>query len=157
MYAPRNPFVAVPTLGFIGGGAFIIKRYFSRMGEVSETIVLPGGRPKPVKEQFNSLCIYPDKIEFTNMTNPLGQPWKCLNDNKLYFVQIWDAVKNELIEFVLPDQQYMDPEYFAKRVLELPAHRRIFRRKQSLLEQLSPAMVIVGIIVFGIVMLTTLG
>jgi hypothetical protein len=55
----------------------------------------------------------------------------------------------------LPDQQYFDPQLLASRVLELPAHRRIFRRKQTLLQQLSPMMAALGVVIMWIIIITT--
>ncbi len=156
-FMPQNIVAAALTLLSIGGGIFFIIKYFNSRGMSSEIVVFPSGQAKVGKKQVNSLCIYPDRVEFVDVDKPLGQPWRCLNDGKYYFVHIFDEGKKELKVFSLPDQQYMDPGIFAKRVLELPAHRRIFRRKQSLLEQLSPAMALIGIVVFGIVMIVTLG
>ena len=159
-------FFCYTYISLIGGGAYLIQQYIGRRDETSEIIVLPkitvaGGVSQPsvvVSEgQINSLCLYPNRILFESIVNPQGQPWKCLNDNKAYFVHIWDKEKEILSPFILPDQRYYDPGVFATRVLELPAHRRIFRRKQTLLQQLTPALVIAAIVVFGVIMVMTLG
>lgn len=167
-FIPKNPVPAVFTLGGIGGGIYFIKLYFDKRGDSGEVVVLPSGMEAVASKRVNSLSIYPDKVIFENLDNPAGQPWKCHNDGRLYYVQVEkSAFTNKppdsnpenwrLKPFILPDQRYYDPGVFATRVLELPAHRQIFRRKQSMLEQLTPAMVIIAVVVFGVIMIATIG
>jgi hypothetical protein len=60
-----------------------------------------------------------------------------------------------LVPFTLPDQQYYDPRVFAERVLELPAHKRIFSRKPNVLQKISWVIGLVLIIVLWIVIIST--
>jgi len=144
-------FVAAVILLFIS--IILLKRWWGSYGEHEEKLIITE-RSVPAG-QVNSLDIYPDKIVFEDVTEPEGQPWKCENDGKSYHVHIWDEENKKLKEFQLPDQVYMDPRIFAERVLELPAHRRIFRRKQTLLQQLSPMMGALGVIILWIIIITT--
>jgi hypothetical protein len=106
------------------------------------------------KAQVNSLCLYPYELKFEDVYNPAGQLMKCRNDGKYYHVNIQNG-DNKLVAFMLPDTQYMDPEVFAQRVLELPAHRKIFTRRQDLFQKLKPLFIILGIIIVWILILTT--
>lgn len=132
-------------------GAVVFKYYWGKTGDlVTEQI------GKPAQEQVNSLCLYPDKIVFENVYEPKGFPWQCTNDSKKYYVNIWREEDNALIPFVLPDQQYYDPTVFAERVLALPAHRKIFERKENLFQKLKTGLLVltIGIILFLIIVTT---
>ena len=112
---------------------------------------------KPLQEQVNSLCIYPDKVIFENVDKPEGYPWECTNDSKKYFVNIWDVKDKILKQFILPDQQFYDPGVFDERVLALPAHRKIFARKPTLFQALKTGLLVVAIGIMFVRILTTTG
>lgn len=141
----------------LAGGGFLTIRYFKQWREFGGVEVpIDVGQDKSKKTpQYNSLSIYPHKVVFEDVVKPEGQKWRCHNDGKNYFVNIWDVDDNKLKPFVLPDQQYRDPERFAQQTLELPAHRRLYRKRQKLLEQLAPGFMVLAIIVFWIVIITT--
>jgi len=153
-------FIYMSTLNMILGGlsvplmivgAVVFKYYWSKTGDlVTEQI------GKPSQEQVNSLCIYPEKIVFENVYEPKGFPWECTNDSKKYYINIWDEKEKGLVPFVLPDQQYYDPSVFAERVLALPAHRKIFERKENLFQKLKTGLLVltIGIILFLIIVTT---
>jgi len=143
-------FVVAILLITVGG--ILLKRWWGTVGEDEDRVIITD---KKVTKSANSLNIYPDKILFEMVDKPQGQPWKCENDGKSYFIHIWNEEQEELIEFKLPDQAYLDPQLLATRVLELPAHRRIFRRKQTLLQQLSPMMAALGVVIMWIIIITT--
>ncbi|KKL71667.1 hypothetical protein LCGC14_2092630 [marine sediment metagenome] len=133
--------------------AFIFKYYLSKSTDVLVTEHLG----KPLKEQVNSLCIYPGKVLFEDVASPDGFPWECTNDGKKYFVNIWDVATRRLIPFTLPDQQFYDPGVFAERVLALPAHRKIFARKPTLFQALKTGLLVVTIGIMFVLILTTTG
>lgn len=143
----------VASLGFMIIGGFILKHNWTKRGEGAGRVIVVESNAD--KGPQNCLNIYPDKIVFDTILKPEGQPWKCENDGKSYYVNIWSEEHGHLVEFKLPDQSYMDPQVFAQRVLELPAHRRIFRRKQTLLQQLSPLMAFGGAGAVWLLILTT--
>lgn len=132
--------------------AIFLKKWWGSIGEDESRVIVTD---KTTYKSAECMNIYPDKVIFENMTKPEGQPWKCENNGKSYFIHIWNEENKRLTEFNLPDQAYMDPQLLATRVLELPAHRRIFRRKQTLLQQLSPMMAALGVIIMWIVIITT--
>jgi len=108
------------------------------------------------KEQVNSLTLYPDIVKFEDIYNPGGFIWHCINDGKPYFVNI--EVDKKIIPYILPDQQYYDPNVFAQRVLDLPAHRALFTRRQELFQKLKPLIAaVVGIGLWILIMTTTGG
>ena len=145
--------VGAPSVFMMVGGGVLFKHYWGKAGKV---VIEHIGEIK--KEQVNSLCIYPDKIIFENTTGEkAGFPWQCLNDKKNYFVLKWDEAINRLIPFTLPDQQYYDPSVFAERVLELPAHQKIFTRKPKLLQRLKTALLVLAIGIVWLLILTTTG
>jgi hypothetical protein len=109
----------------------------------------------------NSLNIYPNQIVFEEL--PLealhhGQLRKCRNDNKYYYVHIWGTAfggkEEKLNEFLLPDTQYRDPREFANNI-NIPAHRRLAMRKESLLQKLSPVLIIAGMGIVALLIITT--
>lgn len=139
----------------VGLGLWFIHLFRVRKEEITEVVY--STMPIP-KEQVNSMNIYPAEkggIKFEDMAKPEGQPRVCVNDSKPYFVHIWDEDKKRLAPFNLPDQQYYDPRVFAERVLELPAHRKIFQRKQTLLQKLSPFILILVIFAEWLIIITT--
>lgn len=147
-----NMVIGAPGVFMVGGGVILFYIYWKKADDAVTEFV-----GKPSKEQFNSLSIYPDKMIFENVHQPGGQVWKCKNDGKRYFVNIWDEERRRLVPFELPDQQYYDPRVFAERVLGLPAHRKIFTRRQDLFHKLRPIFLIVAIILVWILIVTTTG
>lgn len=148
----NNIAIGAPSVFMMAGGFLVFKYYWSRTEDVVTEHI---GEVK--KEQVNSLCIYPTKVVFEDVVNPEGYPWECLDDHKKYFVNIWDLATKRLIPFVLPDQQYYDPVVFAERVLALPAHRKIFRRKEQLFQKIKTALLVVTILIVFFLILTTSG
>ena len=154
-----NMALGVATLACLGSGVYGIKRYWSAATDSGAIIDVK----KPItRKQVNSLNIYPDKVVFEDLSREEiekngGQPYQCLNDNKYYYVNIFNKETNALTPFLLPDQQYYDPGVFAQRVLELPAHRKIFQRRQNTFQKLSPVILLLVIIILWILFLTTTG
>jgi len=143
--------IGAPSIFMIIGGGILFKYYWGKAGKA---VVEHIGEIK--KEQVNSMCLYPNKILFENTTGKeAGFPWQCLNDKKNYFVLMWDETINRLIPFILPDKQYYDRSVFAERVLELPAHQRIFTRKPKLLQRLKTALLVLAIGIVWLLILTT--
>jgi hypothetical protein len=142
-----------PGVVMIGVGA-VVFRYYWKKGGSNKVEHISG---KKFSDVANCLIIYPDKVEFSYIINPEGYPWECLNDKTNYFIYIKDMGSSKLIPFILPDQQYFDPEVFGQRVLGLPSHKKIFRRRPKLLERLKPAFLVLGIGVVWLLILTTTG
>lgn len=147
-----NMLLGVVAVFLVMGGG-ISFRYF--WGKTEDVVTEHIG--KQVIEQVNSLCLYPTKIVFENVHNPQGYPWGCMNDKKKYYVNIWDEKVKGLVPFVLPDQQYYDPGVFAERVLELPAHRKIFTRKPDLFQKIKTGLLVLAIGIVWILIITTTG
>ncbi len=141
--------------GFVAvvAGVFTFRHYWLQDGGGS--IVHLGGQK--LDSDVNSMNIYSDRLEFAEVYEPKGFPWQCLNDNKTYFVNIWDEAARKLVPFILPDQQYCDPIVFAQRVLGLPAHKKIFERKPKLMQKLKTALLVVAILIVWLLILTTTG
>lgn len=116
-------------------------------------------------KKVDCLNIYRDEIVFedfpgTNGDSPKGFLWESDNDHKKYWVNLGKDIRSEgaeLTPFVLPDQQYYDPGVFATRVLELPAHRRIFRRREKIGETVKTALLVLTIGIIWILIITTTG
>ena len=97
-------------------------------------------------KQVNSLDIYEHECLFEQVENPLGQPKRCKNDGKYYYVHIEEPKNDHALKpFELPDFQYYDPENFGQRVLTLPAHRQLFKRKVKMGQIISG--VILGVLI----------
>ncbi len=114
-----------------------------------------GGAKKD--DSANSLNLYQDKVEFANVKDPQGFPYLCVNLNKRFYVNIWDTGRDELVPFVLPDQQYCDPLVLGQRILGLPAHRKIFARKPKLIQKLKTVLLVTAIGIIWLLILTTTG
>jgi len=147
--------VALGLPGFIlaAGGLFAFMHYWKQAEGISVEYL--GALAQD--EIANSLCIYPDKILFENINEPEGFPMKCEGLKGNFYVNIWDKAVNKLVPFILPDQQYCDPDVFAQRVLGLPAHKKIFERKPKLLQRLKTALLVLAIGIVWLLILTTTG
>lgn len=151
-FITQNMGVGAPSIFMLGGGVFLFRHYWRKTEDsVTEHI------GEINKQQVNSMNIYPDKIVFEDVAKPEGYPWQCRNDSKRYYVHIWDMALSRLVPFVLPDQQYYDPEVFAGRVLMLPAHRKIFKRKEKLMQKIQTALLVIGIGIVWLLIVTTGG
>lgn len=151
-FMTQNMTVGAPSIFMIGGGTILFRYYW---GKTEDVVIQHFGSVS--KAQVNSLCIYPTKVLFEEVVKPVGYPWRCLNDKKNYFVLKWDEAVKRLVPFALPDQQYYDPGVFAERVLELPAHQKIFTRKQNLFQKLKTALLVLAIAIVWLLILTTTG
>ena len=153
-FVNHNMAIGAPSVLMIGIGFIVFKFYWSRTQEV---VTMQIG--EVTKEQVNCMNIYPDKIVFEDMPKPEGYPWECLDDHKSYFVNIWGTAwggtLKELIPFTLPDTQYCDPGVFAERVLSLPAHRKIFERKETFLHKVKTIALVLAIGVVWLLIVTT--
>lgn len=148
----QNMVFGGPSIFLIGGGVILFKYYW---GKTDDAVIQHIGEVN--KAQVNSLCLYPNKIAFENVNDPEGYPQQCLNDKKHYYVQKWDEATKRLVSFVLPDQQYYDPGVFAERVLELPAHQKIFTRKPNLFQKIKTGLLVLAIGIVWLLILTTTG
>lgn len=147
-----NNAIGAPAIMLMAAGAIAFKHYWSQSTDSVNKQIGEKNRM-----QVNSMNIYSRKIVFEEVHNPLGFPWQCLNDKKHYYVHKWDEATNRLTEWVLPDQQYIDPAVFATRVLSLPCHRKIFRRREKLMQKLKTAMLVLGILIVWLLIITTSG
>ena len=149
-----NMMFGFPSIPLMGGGGFLLYFYWGKYEGIT-VAEFAGGTSK---KQVNSMNLYASMvIQFEDMAKPEGFPWECINDGKMYFVNEWDVEHNQFAPFKLPDQQFMDPGEFAKRVLELPAHRKIFVRKPKLFEKLKTGLLVIAIGVVWLLILTTTG
>ena len=90
-------------------------------------------------------AVVPQRIVFENVYKPAGQPQRCLNTNKDYYVHMWDIKKSRLVPFVLADRKYTDPSILA-RYLGLPAQRKYLRNRESLMKLIGPGILAVAVI-----------
>lgn len=142
-------FVGIPFL-FAGGLGFYY--YWSQSKDIQVKYVgdVPTG-------QVNALVIYQDGIKFQNVANPQGFVWYWIDDGKPYYLY-WDNPSTKKLEpYVLPDQQYYDPQVFAERVLTLPCHRKIFMRRSDLMQKLKPFIAALIGAALWILIITTTG
>ena len=142
-------FIGVPLM-FVGGLGFYY--YWGQSKDIQVRYVgdVPAG-------QVNALVIYPDGIKFQDIANPQGFIWHWIDDGKPYWIYWDNPVTKRLEPFVLPDQQYYDPQVFAERVLSLPCHRKIFQRRQDLFHKLKPFIAAVIALGLWILIITTTG
>lgn len=156
-----NLMLALLTILLLPAGAFLIYKGIKRP-EVAAVIV---GAKAPIGV-VNSVNIYakkdengklmPERVAFENVKKPLGQPQQCVNNGNWYFVHIFDLVTGKLKPFVLPDSQYFDPAEFAN-VINMPAHKKLFTQKVSLLQKIAPGILLVAFIASAIALVAVGG
>lgn len=156
---------------FLGGfavvsaviGSFVFWHYW-RKAEGEMTVTKYDFAKPVMPEVINCLNFYRDRIVFEHYVpegrdTPEGFPMECLNDHKKYWLNIsndnWNENQTGLKPFILPDNQFYDPVVFAERVLELPAHRRVMKRKEKLSGVIKTALLVGTIIIIWILILTT--
>jgi len=151
----------ISVVALIGGGACMYFGWKSNNEYITFSSNNPLDKSRDKTFIANSMVIYPNQLKFENLPEPalLGQPRRCRNDNKFYYVLIEGSAfkgkkPGELVEFTLPDTQYRDPREFANN-LNIPAHRRLAQRKANLLEKFSPLIIIGAMIIIGIVWIAT--
>jgi len=127
----------------LGGGGFAIYQGFKT--KTVGVILTPGGGKVAIVLDANCLNIYPDHLEFAKLPDKelLGQPQRCHNDNKFYYVHIWEKEKDKLKAFMLPDTTYRDPREFANN-LNIPAHRELVKGEVSLVQKIAPFALVAG-------------
>lgn len=117
-------------------------------GEAREAIVKKVSNEKG-KILINSLNIYPDEVKFENTYNPIGLPWKCLNDGKEYYVHDWDPKQNKLVAFTLPDddenKMYYDPAEFANPVT-MPSYKKYLTSSMTTMQKISVGLLLICIV-----------
>lgn len=174
MANPLNQWLGFLTIAlFIGGVVLVIRQVKHRHDVGNKAMVNIRQEPGDSKDQIransltpNSLNIYaakdedigevvPQRIVFENVYKPLGQPQRCLNTNRDYYVHIWDIGKSRLVPFVLADRKYTDPSILA-RYLGLPAQRKYLRNRESLMRLIGPGLLAVGVVI-GFIAIIALG
>lgn len=161
-----NNFIGMAAIASLFGGCAVVW-WGLQNREAGMVITQAGKKVKKVEVNANSLNIYygnPGVVKFEELSESelLGTPHKCRNNNKYYYVHISDcaySVKKpepdcKLIEFNLPDTQYRSPGEFALN-LSIPAHRRLAQRKSTLLEKISPIIIVAAIIISGVIWIAT--
>lgn len=152
-----NLVLGAPGIIMLLVGVITLRHYWKQEGNIAVEHIKGVEDKGGTKITINSLSIYEDRVIFENVYEPKGFPWQSENDNKKYYINIFDEVTHKLIPFVLPDQQYCDPNVLGKRILALPAHRKIFERKPTLMQKVKTASLVVAIGVIWLLIMTTTG
>jgi hypothetical protein len=144
-------FVAVATL--MGGGTAV---YLGWQKQEEGEIFTPNGK---IDKKFKANClnVYPDEIKFENMPKeliPPGQPRKCRNDGKFYWVNIFNQKEGKLLKFKLPDTIYRSPAEFSNNI-NIPAHRELMKARANLFEKIAPGLIVLAMFVVAILMIAT--
>lgn len=145
----------------LGIGAVGVWYFWKGGGDLVKTSV---SSKKPKTGDANSLILKGNVCKFENLYVKEGQELpgterRCRNDNRFYHVLLDDSKKEkpEYKAFELPDQQYYDPTVFAERVLDLPAHRKIFTRREGMGQYIKTGLLLVAMAIVGIVMIASSG
>jgi hypothetical protein len=155
-----NMGIGAPSVFMLVGGC--VAAYYGYQPRDEGIVLTASGKNiKPI--EANAFNIYRDRLVFEKMDDStlLGQPRKCRNDNKYYYVHTtgdaWrgkDSDANKLIAFTLPDTQYRNPTEFANN-LNIPAHRELAKKRSTLFQKLSPALILVGMMIVFILWVAT--
>ena len=133
-------------------GAFLIYRSWHKQDD--EVVIVGEDKPTVAVNCLNIYArkdtgtgkIYPVKVAFEWMNNPVGQPQQCINNGRWYFVNVFDIKAQRLIPLVLPDAQYFDPREFAN-VIKMPAHNNLFERRVTLFQKVAPWIMVAAFII----------
>jgi len=143
------------ALGFAGlAGGFMLFLSWRRSGDVRHIVRDKDGKEKEAAIPPNSLNIYPNRVEFAFVENPLGQSQKCLNDGKYYHIHTVteEGEGGVLSEFQLPDdddsERYYDPTEFANPVT-MPSNKKYFTWSASTMQKISIGLM--ALLIFGLV------
>lgn len=157
----QNMFLALMVIAAVPGGVFLI---WQGIKKVDAAVVIVGTAKDKQIKQANCLNIYAsrdsegqvsaDRLEFSEVYNPQGQPQQCLNDGKWYYVNIFDLNKKRLIPYILPDNTYIDPAEFGN-VIEMPAHRKLYQQEVSLFQKASLVFMLLAFVASLIGMVAT--
>jgi hypothetical protein len=163
LFVSGIPLVAVGTWIIIRSWNATTTNYVTAAGNVGGPPVK--GKPVPSNVQIakpsgaeNCLNIYPPRMGGARFeyieTPPQGLPQKCDNDNRWYYVNIWDEKRMALTALVLPDTKYYDPKEFAN-IFDAEPIRRFFEIRFGTLERLAPLMFLgmMGIAILAILIL----
>ena len=157
-HSRNNPVFILGLFAIVPGVVLVFRGWRTEGGDTVPSGAIRGDRAlvKP-KGNENCLNIYPPDlggIKFEHADTPAGLPWKCENDGKWYFVNIWDQAKKGLIALVLPDTQYYDPKEFANIVGAEPI-KRFFEMHFQTLEKLAPWLFIamIGLMILAMIIL----
>lgn len=156
-----NMFLTMAIILLFPSGAFLVYRGWNKTTDIETVIVGQKKVTTPVnslniyaKKDRETGKIYPEKVVFEMLPNPMGQPQQCTNNGKWYHVHIWDLATNKLSPFVLPDSQFFDPREFAN-VIKMPAHKKLFSRKMSMIQKIGPWVMVVAFLISIIGMVIT--
>lgn len=156
------------TMGVIifwPGGAYLLYRGLKKT-DSEEVVIVGADKPTSIVNSLNIYAIkdeetdkiYPQKVVFEWVEKPKGQPQQCLNNNRWYYVHIWDIEKLILKAFTLPDTQYFDPREFAN-VIVMPAHKKLFERQATFMQKIGPFVMVLAFMasIFGMLVTTPPG
>lgn len=142
----------------LGGGILFYYQWNAGTGDVK---ILHFESTVPEGKTANSLNIYRDRIVFEYTDKAEGFPYTCTNDRRKYFLNLsndnWNVKQTGLRPFMLPDNQYYDPQVFAERPLSLPATRKVMRRREKMSGAVKTAILAVVILILWILIVTTTG
>lgn len=146
-----NTFVGMVAVFVLLGGGFLT--YYGLKKNDSGVIITRDGKLSKIKA--NSVNIYPDHIAYEDLPADqlLGQPRRCRNDGKYYYVHIQYEVEQKLKQFILPDSTYGDPREFAG-CLNIPAHRALAQHSASTLQKIAPFAIVAGIGIMAFLFIT---
>lgn len=176
---PLMTILAVPAVA-LGGASFFAIRAWMNADKYVPVII-----SKHIDDPHfpNSLTIYPHELRFEYVDEPMGQPHLCRNDHRNYFMHKVKTDKDgkiiyreipvsvdgsgamvvqqtyqipELESFTLPDAHYSDPNYFGKKILELPANRRWLKRKVKMGQIVSMA-ILFGVMIIEFIAMIAMG
>lgn len=146
--APDSLVFAVLMLAGLGGGGFLLYRGI-RAGKNVAVVTEKGVQ---AIADVNAIVIRKRTLTLDHLEDPKGFPVRVKNNGKLWHLY-WERPDDTLEPYELPDGcQYFDPQEYAS-ALSMPAHRKLFSHRQSLLEQLTPGFLAIGMIIAGIVLI----
>jgi hypothetical protein len=137
--SPENMFFAVLLIACLGGGGVLLFQGIKSGGDVEYKL------KKQATGPVNAIILKPKTMELTWIDDPDGFPMTVKNNGKDWYLYI---EKDGVIQpYQLPDSmEYYDPGEYAN-VTEMPAHKKLFERQMTLLEQLTPGFLAIGMII----------
>ena len=152
-FQSQNVVLALLTILPIGLGILLVIKSF-QTGDEGIILTPEGSVASGVANSLNiyaktdteTKAVIPERITFETMDKPEGHPQRCRNDNKYYYVHIFDILKGKLVPFKLPDAKFCPPTQL-RISATMQANQAYFQPIPNLFQKVAPWLLVVVIVV----------
>lgn len=161
----RNYISIAPTVGCLLFGGLSLLIGLKTEGKVDINIYNKKETRQAIKKRVNTMGIFvkkdidgkyvPFAIRFYHLKNPSGRLRLCENDNKRYYVKMFDTENRRMVDLTLPDTVYVLPRKYAAIPLTMPHDKEYWKQPAPLWQKLAPGIMVLVIIIEWIFAITT--